>query len=174
MPGMGLLKSRRALLSLFGLLFTLGFGAWLRGQWTGVSQPIAFPHKTHIEKAGMGCEDCHPGVKTSFHAGLPGLDLCLNCHESPQGNSKEEAKIRALAKISPRPTFAKLFRFPNHVFYSHRRHVGLAKLECAGCHGAIAGTLKPPTHPLKKISMDFCLDCHRLKGATTDCIACHR
>lgn len=70
--------------------------------------------------------------------------------------------------------FRKLFRLADHVFYTHRRHVGIAEIECEACHGAIAETERPPKRALLKIDMDFCLKCHREQEATLDCNACHR
>ncbi len=70
--------------------------------------------------------------------------------------------------------FNKLFQLPDHVFYTHRRHVGIAELECANCHGAIAETERPPERALVRVSMDSCMDCHREQGQTLDCNACHR
>lgn len=167
-------KNKRGGFLLLFLLLSLGGSAWLYGELTGVPQPIAFPHETHVKTVGLQCVDCHPGVETSIHAQLPDLDFCLGCHQEPQKESKEEAKIRELAKLQHRPVFNKLFRFPNHVYYSHRRHVGIAKLACSQCHGAIAETTAPPSRPLVAVTMSFCLDCHEEKGVTTDCIACHR
>ncbi len=70
--------------------------------------------------------------------------------------------------------FTKLFTLPDHVFYTHRRHVGLGELECANCHGEIADTERPPPRALVQVTMDFCMDCHREQGQTLDCTACHR
>jgi hypothetical protein len=70
--------------------------------------------------------------------------------------------------------FPKLFYLPPHVYYSHRRHVVLGKLECVRCHGGIADTISPPTRPLVQISMDFCTGCHNQSKVTNDCKSCHR
>jgi hypothetical protein len=60
------------------------------------------------------------------------------------------------------------------VYFSHRRHVGIGKLECGACHGDIAVSQHPPSRALVRITMEFCLDCHRAKGQSLDCVACHR
>jgi hypothetical protein len=62
----------------------------------------------------------------------------------------------------------------DHVFYTHRRHVGIGELECVNCHGEIADTERPPERPLVRIDMDLCMDCHREHEETVDCNACHR
>jgi hypothetical protein len=96
------------------------------------------------------------------------------CHRAPQGDSAEAARVTELLEAGDPLRFNKLFRLPDHVFYTHRRHVGIAELECSNCHGAIAETERPPDRALVRVSMDSCMDCHRERGQTLDCNACHR
>lgn len=139
-----------------------------------VAQPIAFNHLKHTQELSLGCEFCHPYVNTGRHAGLPNRDTCGICHQVPQGESAEAARVTQLLTQGEPLQFNKLFRLPAHVNYTHRRHVGIAKLECERCHGGIATTDQPPAHPLVAVSMDFCLACHRASGQSLDCVACHR
>jgi predicted CXXCH cytochrome family protein len=60
------------------------------------------------------------------------------------------------------------------VYYTHRRHAGIGELECENCHGAIADTERPPERALVRVTMEFCMDCHREREQTLDCNACHR
>ena len=140
----------------------------------GVVQPIAFNHRKHTQDLGLGCELCHARVRTGAHPGLPALETCAMCHQALQGTSAEAARVTELVTAGRPLVFAKLFRLPAHVLYTHRRHVGIANLECRNCHGDIALTTTPPRRPLVRITMAYCLDCHRRSGQTTDCIACHR
>jgi menaquinone reductase, multiheme cytochrome c subunit len=137
-----------------------------------VVQPIAFNHKVHGDV--IECEGCHELVKKAAHSGLPPLATCMQCHEKPLTEKAEEKKISAMAAAGQEVVFRKLFRLPGHVFYTHRRHVGIAKLDCATCHGAIAKTETPPREPLQRITMSFCVSCHVKTGITTACTACHR
>lgn len=139
-----------------------------------VAQPITFNHLKHTQDLSLGCEFCHPYVNTGRHAGLPNRDTCGICHQVPQGESAEAARVTQLLTQGEPLQFNKLFRLPAHVNYTHRRHVGIAKLECERCHGGIATTDQPPAHPLVAVSMDFCLACHRASGQSLDCVACHR
>lgn len=68
----------------------------------------------------------------------------------------------------------RLYDVPDDVYYSHRRHVTVAQLECVECHGEIGTSTSPPTGPLNDLTMEFCIDCHEKQNASTDCIACHR
>jgi hypothetical protein len=139
-----------------------------------VPQPVAFNHLKHTKDLGFDCQMCHQYVSTGAHAGLPDATTCGLCHQAPQGTSPEAARVTALLTKGDALRFNKLFRLPPHVYYSHRRHVGIAHLECLNCHGDIATTQRPPGQPLVRISMKFCLDCHRAKGQSLDCNACHR
>lgn len=139
-----------------------------------VAQPVAFSHQKHTEELQLACEFCHKYVMTGAHSGLPGPETCALCHSVPLGSSAEAARLAGLLKEGRPLEFAKLFRLPTDVFYTHRRHVAIAGIECVECHGAIAHTALPPERPLVKIEMAFCLACHRERGITTDCTACHR
>jgi hypothetical protein len=139
-----------------------------------VPQPIAFNHLKHAGELGLACDLCHKHVRTGAHAGLPDAGTCSMCHSTRQGNSAEAARVTELLEAGDPLLFNKLFRLPDHVFYTHRRHVGIAELECGNCHGPIAEMERPPERPLVPISMDSCMDCHRERGMPLDCNACHR
>ncbi|MBI1967504.1 MAG: cytochrome c3 family protein [Gemmatimonadetes bacterium] len=149
-------------------------GVALAARRSPVAQPVAFNHRKHTKDLGLGCEFCHQYVTTGAHAGLPGARNCGICHQVEQGKSPEAARVTALLGRGDPLRFNKLFRLASHVNYTHRRHVGIAKLECRQCHGAIADSDRPPSRALVRITMNVCLDCHRAKGQSLDCVACHR
>ena len=136
-------------------------------------QPIAFNHKKHVEELELACSSCHQFFETETFSGLPGADVCSSCHQEPVGKSKEELKLVRLLQSGAPLEWTPLFRQPAHVFYSHRRHVVTAKIQCAVCHGSIAASVAPP-ETVQRLRMQDCLDCHRRSGVTTDCTACHR
>jgi len=139
-----------------------------------VGQPIAFNHQKHVEEVGVECDTCHEFYRTGKHAGLPGLSVCMGCHEEAQTESPEEQKIRDLAEAGDEDVFRKLFRMPDNVFYSHRRHAGIGEIPCETCHGNIAAMTVPPQYPQVRITMDFCIDCHARQDVNGDCTSCHR
>jgi len=139
-----------------------------------VLQPIAFNHRLHTEDLGMECDACHQYYRDGRHAGLPALSVCLDCHQDALTEQPEEQKIRDLAEAGESEVFRKLFRIPDNAFYSHRRHAVLGGIACETCHGGIAHTTTPPTRPLVRIDMDFCLECHQQHAISPDCTRCHR
>lgn len=141
---------------------------------SAVPQPVAFNHARHTEQLGLECEFCHQYVKTGAHSGLPDASTCAVCHSTVQGDSPEAARVTELLAAGDPLRFNKLFRMPDNVFYTHRRHVAVAELPCESCHGDVAATERPPRRALLRVDMDFCMDCHREQGATLDCNACHR
>lgn len=150
-----------------------GLGLILRAA-PRVPQPIPFNHLKHTADLSLPCAFCHKYVETSAHAGLPDATTCSVCHRTPQGTSAAAARVTELIEAGDPLYFNKLFRLPDHVFYTHRRHAGVAKLDCTNCHGEIAQTERPPARPLVDITMDFCVDCHRERDETLNCNACHR
>ena len=135
-------------------------------------QPIAFNHKKHIEQ-GLACDTCHQYYKTQTFSGIPDIAVCLECHKEPVTKSPEEEKIRQFAKRGEAIPWKQIYREPDHVFYSHRRHVVLGKIECQTCHGEIAQSERPPAKPSVRMTMSWCMNCHAKHKVTNDCLACH-
>jgi hypothetical protein len=140
----------------------------------GATQPIQFNHQKHVKDAGVECSTCHEYYSTGNHSGLPPLATCEGCHQEALGKSPEEQKLLKLIASKQDVSFKKLFRLPDHAYYSHRRHVIDAGLPCETCHGAIADTTAPPRYPLVRITMATCIQCHAQKRVKTGCTSCHR
>ncbi len=136
-----------------------------------VRQPLAFNHVRHQP---MACVLCHRGVETRAFAGIPDIATCLNCHATPPVKTPAEVATWNTAVQAQHMTWHTATRLPDHVYFSHRRHVELVQLDCAACHGNMADRTTPPAQPLKPISMNNCLDCHRQQSASTDCARCHK
>lgn len=174
----------------------LGAGLALsRGQASPI-QPIRFNHKIHVKQAK--CQACHTSVTKSAVAGAPKLVDCLDCHEGAQaktpGGKQEEAKLEAYAKAKTEIPWSRVWRLPPHVFFSHRTHVAVAKVDCKTCHGPMETLEEPPTKSLRTLTMNDCIGCHekwerpsdtavkgtepvkvaRVERVSTDCNACHR
>ncbi|MFQ6109318.1 MAG: cytochrome c3 family protein [Candidatus Aminicenantales bacterium] len=167
------LFSSRAFIVFFGMIALLFLIILiLRSLWGGTKQPIAFSHKIHKEN-DLDCLDCHSYYKDQAFSGRPSLETCLTCHEEPLGESKEEKKFMEYARAGLEIEWQRLYRVPEDVYFSHRRHVVLGNVECRSCHGDIGESSRPPSKPLK-ITMEKCMKCHERNGVSNDCIACHR
>ncbi|OGR86533.1 MAG: hypothetical protein A3A86_06160 [Elusimicrobia bacterium RIFCSPLOWO2_01_FULL_60_11] len=137
------------------------------------TQPVAYNHKKHID-LGLECGFCHTGIAEGKpRAGLPPLEICASCHSGEDENPRTQVVREYVSKGEPIP-WRRIYTVPKHVYFSHLRHAGLAKLDCALCHGDMPRTEKPVTKPAVAISMDRCIDCHKQRGVTQDCLACHR
>lgn len=159
-----------AIIGLIVLIIILTTTGWL--QTKAVRQPIAFNHLKHKEQ-GLDCLDCHKYAKEYKFAGLPNIETCSECHEEKLTESKEEEKLFKFIQDKAYIPWNKIYQMQDHVYYSHAEHVGLANLKCQRCHGNIGEKEIPPKRALVKLSMDFCMDCHRKRNASLDCLACH-
>ncbi len=120
-------------------------------------QPIDFSHKLHAGDYRVPCLYCHFGAAKSRHAGIPPVNVCLNCHSQIKVTSPEVQKLhQAMAEKKPL-TWFKRHDLPDHVYFNHSFHVG-AGLKCQTCHGKIQ-TMEKPT-PIQ-ITMGWCIKCHR-------------
>lgn len=139
-----------------------------------VEQPIPYNHYIHTQELELECVMCHQGVKERIHATLPDVEVCIGCHSEPVTDSPDEEKIREYYSKNQEIPWKRLFRVPDHVFFSHRRHVTVAELDCTKCHGDMALKKRPPKKAPMKISMKACMSCHRKLQASNDCVSCHR
>jgi menaquinone reductase, multiheme cytochrome c subunit len=132
------------------------------------AQPIAFNHARH---QALTCAGCHRGVETAAHATLPSADVCAKCHAAPPKNV-DPKQWDALKQSAV--NWVKVTRVPDHVMFSHQRHVTLARLDCSSCHGDIGRRTTPPARAATRLEMKTCRACHQQEGASEDCAACHR
>ncbi len=156
------------------IFLTLACVFFLRDGAGATEQPIQFNHYKHTQELELECVMCHQGVKDKVRATIPSIEICIECHSEPVTDSPEEEKIRTYYSKGEEIPWKRLFQVPEHVFFSHRRHVTVADLECENCHGDMAQRTKPPSKAPMKIKMNKCLSCHRKLQAKTDCVSCHR
>lgn len=164
------------------------------------SQPIAFPHDIHAGKNGIDCKYCHNSVTKSKSAGLPTVNVCMNCHKQISGNTPEQqeqiAKIyEAAGWVAEGPgkysgktkpiVWNKVHVLPDHVYFNHSQHVVVGGVDCKQCHGDMK-TMKEtakvqPVSELNKIegnipltkatlTMGWCIECHDQKEISTGSI----
>jgi hypothetical protein len=136
-------------------------------------QPISFNHLKHVEELGLECDSCHEFYREETFSGLPEAETCEFCHAEAQGETAEEARLVQLLEEGKPLEWQSLFRQPSHVFFTHRRHVVMAEVECDVCHGDIGSTERPPEW-VHLMTMDDCVECHEREQAGVRCNTCHR
>ena len=151
----------------------LGFGE-------GPEQPIGFPHTVHVTDAGLDCQFCHRTVATDEAASIPAVAQCLFCHGfgkidgrlSTSGTAEEElAKLIGELGAEQQPIdWVRVHRLPDHVQFVHAPHIQQG-FSCSTCHGEV-GEMQV-VKQVRNLKMRDCVDCHRDKGAPTDCTTCH-
>ncbi|MDF3029348.1 MAG: cytochrome c class [Fluviicola sp.] len=156
------------------------------------SQPIEFPHDIHAGKNGIDCKYCHNSAIDGKTAGIPTVNVCMNCHKQINGNTPEQqekiAKIYAAAGYDPSTQkysgktkeiiWNKVHVLPDHVYFNHQQHVVAGQVDCKQCHGDMTKmneTAKvQPVSELNKIegnvpltkatlTMGWCIECHAEK-----------
>jgi hypothetical protein len=149
---------------------TLALAPWERL----VRQPIAFNHRVHVEEVGLSCTGCHEFAEEREMASVPNQDTCLNCHDVETAESPEVGKIRQYVQTNKPIPWKRIHLLPTHVFFSHRRHVTLGKVECTTCHGEMGKRQRPPKKPMVRLAMEDCMACHQQQQVNNDCLTCHR
>lgn len=126
-------------------------------------QPIKFSHTVHVADNQIDCQYCHTTVRTSKSAGIPGVDICWNCHSivregSYSGRHQINKVVEAWESGTP-IQWIRVHNLQDHVFFSHAQHVEVGKVECATCHGAIEEMDR--VRQVSDLSMGWCINCHR-------------
>lgn len=112
-------------------------------------QPIAYSHKLHAGDLGIDCKYCHSSVTKSKHAGIPSVNVCMNCHravnEGTTTGTVEIAKIyeaagydfdtKVYSGVEKPIKWVKVHNLPDHVYFNHSQHVVVGGLDCKACHG---------------------------------------
>jgi hypothetical protein len=127
------------------------------------AQPIKFSHAVHAGQNQIACEYCHSTVETSKTAGIPSVNICLNCHvlvrEGTRSGKFEINKILKASEDNKPVEWIKVHNLPEYVFFSHAQHAGAGKIDCETCHGDVKSMDR--IVQVKDLSMGWCVNCHR-------------
>ena len=90
-------------------------------------QPIAYTHKVHLAN-GMQCTDCHTAVETGPAASIPGVQLCMTCHETMATEKQEIKKLAAYMARGEDVPWQRVYDYPPsaHAKFNHASHRGSA------------------------------------------------
>ncbi|BAV94264.1 c-type cytochrome [Ichthyobacterium seriolicida] len=176
------LKNKR-LLTVFIIIIIFSFlrlgWNWLMqvGVNTGYEpiQPIAFSHKIHAGDNKIDCMYCHSSVKYSKTAGIPSVNVCMNCHfyiqEGTNTGTKEIAKIYNAIGFDPETSsyienyeqkpikWIKVHDLQDFVYFNHSQHVKVGGIACETCHGPVKEMDDMRQH--SDLTMGWCVNCHR-------------
>jgi hypothetical protein len=140
-----------------------------------VTQPINFPHDVHAGTYQVPCMYCHSSADRSPAAGIPSVQVCAGCH-IPGGMPLIAADRPEIQKLigywerqEPIP-WERIHNLPDHVRFTHMMHIN-AGVQCSQCHGPVETMAE--IRQVSSLQMGWCIDCHRQRGARTDCSVCH-
>ncbi|MDQ3279263.1 MAG: c-type cytochrome [Bacteroidota bacterium] len=151
------------------------------------TQPIYFSHKVHAGINQINCLYCHGSAWEGKHAGIPTLNICMNCHKSineyvqgPKLMDEDGKEINGTAEIkklyqyagftpgpgavwdpakAKSPAWVKIHNLPDHVYFNHAQHTRVGGVPCQNCHGNIQEMDK--VYQASALSMGWCINCHR-------------
>jgi len=137
-----------------------------------VEQPFEFPHNIHAREQIPCAEYCHESASEGPVAGLPSVRTCLTCHRTVATN---RPRIRRMTQMRERGVdfaWQRVFDYPapSHVRFNHAPHLR-AEVECSTCHGNIGAQSVAQRNV--EMTMGFCVNCHKERKASIDCLTCH-
>lgn len=135
-------------------------------------QPIPYSHKLHAGDLKIDCKYCHSQVGYARHAGIPALNVCMNCHLTVKTDSPHIQKLAEAYNSGKSIAWNKVHLLPDFVKFNHAPHIAAGK-DCTVCHGNVAEMEK--VKQVSSLSMGWCVNCHREKenNAPTNCSTCH-
>ena len=169
--------------------YYVGKGAIGLGRQQGYqpTQPIYFSHKVHAGINQINCLYCHGSAFEGKHAGIPTLNICMNCHTSittyekgPKLYDEHNHEIDGTAEINKlfkyagftpgpgakwdpskatSPEWVKIHNLPDHVYFNHAQHTKVGNVQCQTCHGNVQQMDKVKQEA--ELSMGWCVNCHR-------------
>jgi hypothetical protein len=129
-------------------------------------QPIKFSHAVHAGQNKTDCIYCHSFAQISKTAGIPPLNVCMNCHLLVRNGSRsgafEISKIVDASGDKVPVEWIKVYNLPDYVFFSHAQHTGAGNLNCTECHGNVQEMNR--IVQVSDLSMGWCIDCHRTRN----------
>ncbi|MGH9721844.1 MAG: cytochrome c3 family protein [Bryobacteraceae bacterium] len=134
------------------------------------AQPIPFSHRQHISVARLECRQCHEIPDPGDFAGIPATAKCMACHVAIKKESEPIQRLAAFHKDAKPVPWARVYRIPDYVFFSHKQHVAKGTA-CEACHGQVRE--RDVLSREKDISMAACMECHRATSASIACDFCH-
>lgn len=139
-------------------LFTQARVIWGTEESDPIAQPVQFDHRHHVKDDGIDCRYCHHAAETTPQAGMPSTALCMGCHAQIFRHSPTLAPVReSFFSKEPIP-WVRVTRMPDFVYFHHGVHVQ-GGVGCVTCHGRVDQMAR--TYAPKRITMGWCLDCHR-------------
>lgn len=153
-------------------------------------QPIHYSHRIHAGSNGIDCKYCHSSARTSKTAGVPSLNVCMNCHKNisevsdttatPEHSKAfydgeiqklydavgwDKASQKYTGKTKP-VKWVRIHKLPDFAYFNHSQHVTVGGIECQKCHGPVE------TYEVQKqfapLTMGWCVNCHRETNVKTE------
>lgn len=146
-------------------------------------QPIHYSHKIHAGDNGIDCNFCHSSARQSKTAGIPSLNVCMNCHMSisevaestaTAEYSKEfyDGEIQKLYKAvgwdpndmaytgkTESVKWVRIHNLPDFAYFNHSQHVTAAGVACQKCHGEVEKM--EVMEQFAPLTMGWCVECHK-------------
>ncbi|HEX4822993.1 MAG TPA: cytochrome c3 family protein [Candidatus Polarisedimenticolaceae bacterium] len=121
-------------------------------------QPVPYSHLLHAGQLGIDCRYCHTTVEIAAHAAIPPTQTCMNCHTNIKSASPKLLTVRESNASGMPVPWVRVHDLPDFVYFNHSAHVQRG-VGCAECHDRV--DKMEVVYQAKKLSMGWCLDCHR-------------
>ncbi len=134
-------------------------------------QPVPFSHKIHAGDNRIGCLMCHAYAEHAPAAGIPSMQRCAGCHRYVDKSKPDIQRVLTAFRTGEPLRWTRVYRLQDFVYFAHAPHVA-AGLACQTCHGEVEKM--EVLRQASPLTMGWCVDCHRARRASTECVLCHK
>ncbi|MFN6943392.1 MAG: cytochrome c3 family protein [Cytophagaceae bacterium] len=144
-------------------------GCWMGFMAIGVEQgyapvqPIPFSHALHAGEYEIDCNYCHTGAAKGKQAGIPSLNICMNCHgqitSGPIYGEEAIATVREAYEKNTPIQWVRIHNLPDLAYFNHSQHVDVGGIKCQTCHGPVQEM--EVVYQYSPLTMGWCINCHR-------------
>jgi hypothetical protein len=121
-------------------------------------QPVPFSHKHHVQDVGIDCRYCHTSVEDSAFAGIPPVEICMQCHTQIWKDSPVLEPVRESYQSGKPLVWTRVNNLPGYSYFDHSIHIAKG-VACVTCHGQVDEM--PLTWQDKSLLMGWCINCHK-------------
>lgn len=123
-----------------------------------IEQPVPFSHQHHVGQLGIDCRYCHAHAEHSRSAGMPALEVCMNCHARLWTAAEPLEPLREAWRRSDPIRWNRVHDLADFSYFDHSAHLR-AGVGCSTCHGQV--DQMPLVRKANTLQMSWCVDCHR-------------
>lgn len=99
------------------------------------------------------------------------MNVCMNCHSVVAIDKPAIQELKKYYAEGRSIEWVRVHDLPDFVYFSHQQHMA-KNVACQTCHGPVESMER--VEQFNTLQMGWCVECHRMNNAPTECSTCHQ